>query len=49
MNDLQTELPAHPKLLFLTEKIKEAKNIRYPISMEVITSIENQTHYIIFP
>jgi len=49
MNDLQTELPAHPKLQPIPEKIEEVKNIRHPISMEVITSIENQTHYIIFP
>ena len=49
MNDLQTEFPAYPKVLLLTVKIEEVKNIRYSISMEVITSIENQTHYIIFP
>ncbi len=49
MNDLQTELPAYPKLLFLTEKIEEAKNIRYSIPCGNLMSLENRSFYLPLP
>ena len=49
MNDLQTEFPAYPKLLLLTEKIEEAKNIRYSIPRGDVMSKENRSIYLALP